>query len=174
MLGISATAVLAVLTGWTFFRVAPDTSAAPRPARPAAVTNNGVGAAPADVGTRAVVVNHCPPSAAACVDEELRISWLQQNGKMIYGPVPVMPGTAGAPDSVATPEGVFRVQWKDAHHVSSEFGEPMPNAVFFAPGGIAFHEGSLVSSSHGCVHLSATDSARYYAALPVGAEVAVY
>jgi hypothetical protein len=33
--------------------------------------------------------------------------------------------------------------------------------VFFAVGGIAFHEGSLKSSSHGCIHLT-MDAARYY------------
>lgn len=32
---------------------------------------------------------------------------------------------------------------------------PMPYSVFFAPGGIAFHEGSLTEDSHGCVRLAA-------------------
>jgi lipoprotein-anchoring transpeptidase ErfK/SrfK len=30
----------------------------------------------------------------------------------------------------------------------------MPYSVFFAPGGIAFHEGSVTENSHGCVHLA--------------------
>ncbi|TNC29788.1 L,D-transpeptidase [Amycolatopsis alkalitolerans] len=171
-----ALSILTALTGWTLVRVSGESAAAPSPVKhPAPVAAATTAPAPpATGGQQAVVVNQCPPSAVACVDEQLRISWLQQDGKVVYGPVPVMPGTAGADDSVATPTGVFHVQWKDAHHVSSEFNEPMTNAVFFAAGGIAFHEGSLVSSSHGCVHLSPADSARYYAALPVGAEVAVF
>lgn len=78
------------------------------------------------------------------------------------------------PDTVATPAGVFHVLRKNAHQVSSEFGEPMPDAVFFAPGGIAFHQGSLSTGSHGCVHLSPGDAEHYFRALPIGAEVAVF
>jgi hypothetical protein len=47
-------------------------------------------------------------------------------------------------------------------------------AALFAPGGVAFHGGSLTKASHRCVHLD-TGSARYYHDhLPVGAEVAVF
>ncbi len=74
-----------------------------------------------------------------------------------------------------TPRGTFHVQWKaGANFMSNEFHEPMPYAVFFAPGGIAFHGGSLTEPSHGCIHLD-IGSARYYNDhLPVGAEVVVF
>jgi lipoprotein-anchoring transpeptidase ErfK/SrfK len=111
----------------------------------------------------------CPPAASACADLSTDLTWLQSNGKITYGPVRMEPGLP------RTPRGTFRVQWKaGAHYVSTEFGEPMPYAVFFAPGGIAFHGGSLTKQSHGCIHLD-IDSARYYDGhLPVGAEVVVF
>jgi lipoprotein-anchoring transpeptidase ErfK/SrfK len=46
--------------------------------------------------------------------------------------------------------------------------------VFFATGGIAFHAGSLTSSSHGCIHLAMRNARYYHDHLPVGAEVAVF
>jgi lipoprotein-anchoring transpeptidase ErfK/SrfK len=88
----------------------------------------------------------------------------------VYGPVHVRPGGPDLP----TPTGTFRVQWKDREHVSSEFGDAMPYAVFFAAGGIAFHQGSLVTPSHGCVHLDATAAAAYYKTLAVGDQVSVF
>ncbi|MGH3435412.1 MAG: L,D-transpeptidase [Sciscionella sp.] len=182
---IAAVALLAGLSVWVMVGVAigggstthPSQAAAANPAPQADVKPARQAAeSPAITTGRApsLVTNDCPAKAVACVDTRLRLAWLQHDGKPFYGPVPIMPGTAGANDSVATPLGVFHVQWKDAHHVSSEFGEPMANAVFFAPGGIAFHEGSLVSSSHGCVHLSHSASAYFFQHLPRGAEVAVF
>jgi lipoprotein-anchoring transpeptidase ErfK/SrfK len=50
----------------------------------------------------------------------------------------------------------------------------MPWAVFFAPGGIAFHGGSLTTPSHGCVHLTDENAYYYNDHLPVGAEVVVF
>jgi lipoprotein-anchoring transpeptidase ErfK/SrfK len=52
--------------------------------------------------------------------------------------------------------------------------EPMPYAVFFAQGGIAFHGGSLTRPSHGCVHLRIGSARYYHDHLPVGAEVVVF
>jgi hypothetical protein len=111
----------------------------------------------------------CPPAASACADLTADLTWLQSDGKITYGPVRMKPGLP------RTPRGTFHVQWKaGAHYVSTEFGDPMPYAVFFAPGGIAFHGGSLTKKSHGCIHLD-IDSARYYDDhLPVGAEVVVF
>ncbi|NIH80206.1 L,D-transpeptidase [Amycolatopsis viridis] len=162
-------AAVAVLSGWAVLAAAPAgtvLSPAPRPVpRPLPAVSAF------SPGPRTEL---CPDTARACVDEDRRVGWLQRDGEITHGPVPVMPGTADAPDSVATPRGVFRVSWKDADHVSAEFGDPMNHAVFFAPGGIAFHEGSLDTPSHGCVHLSARDAALFYDALPVGAQVAVF
>lgn len=74
-----------------------------------------------------------------------------------------------------TPRGIFHVAWKaGAHYISTSFGVPIPYAVFFAAGGIAFHAGSLTSSSHGCVHLTMHNARYYHDHLPIGAEVAVF
>ncbi|MGH7734829.1 MAG: L,D-transpeptidase [Gemmatimonadales bacterium] len=101
------------------------------------------------------------------------LTWLQSDGRVTYGPVRMEPGPPGTPH--ATPRGTFRVQWKaGANYISTEYDEPMPYAVFFAPGGVAFHGGSLTNASHDCVHLD-NGSARYYHDhLPVGAEVVVF
>jgi len=50
----------------------------------------------------------------------------------------------------------------------------MPWATFFAPGGVAFHGGSLTSWSHGCVHLTVANAHYYQEHLPIGAEVVVF
>lgn len=115
----------------------------------------------------------CPAAASACVDLSDDLTWLQSDGRISYGPVRMEPGPPGTQH--ATPRGTFHVQWKaGANYISTEYHEPMPYAVFFAPGGVAFHGGSLTTPSHGCVHLD-TGSARYYHDhLPVGAEVVVF
>jgi len=112
----------------------------------------------------------CPTQFTACVDLASRVSWLQHDGHITYGPVRVMPGAPVNP----TPTGHFVVQWKDKDHISGEYHTPMPYSVFFAAGGVAFHQGSLTQGSHGCVHLSAKDAAYYFAHLPVGVQVAVF
>jgi len=122
----------------------------------------------------------CPPTVVACVDTRLQRSWLQRGGVVIYGPVPFMPGAQTGiappgPESSATPLGHFQVLSKNADQVSSEFNnEPMPNAVFFAPGGIAFHQGSLGGSSHGCVHLDPAAAKAYFDQLGPGDNVTVF
>lgn len=112
----------------------------------------------------------CPEKALACVDLRDKVSWLQTNGVVMYGPVRIEPGSPGQ----VTPKGVFTVSWKDKHHVSNEFNEAMPDAIFFAPGGIAFHVGSLTKGSHGCVHMTTRDANYYWNQLQVGATVAVF
>jgi len=79
------------------------------------------------------------------------------------------------PGPPRTPRGTFHVEWKAGeHYMSTEFHEPMPYAVFFAPGGIAFHGGSLTVPSHGCIHLDIGSARYYHDHLPVGAEVVVF
>ncbi len=113
----------------------------------------------------------CPSAAEACADLRDHLTWLQSRGQITYGPVSMEPGGPSDP----TPRGVFHVAWKaGAHYVSTSFGIPIPYAVFFAPGGIAFHAGSLTTSSHGCVHLSLPSARYYHDHLPEGAEVAVF
>jgi lipoprotein-anchoring transpeptidase ErfK/SrfK len=107
--------------------------------------------------------------ARACVDTAHRKAWLQHHGRITYGPVPISLGRRGH----RTPQGHFRVAWKDEVHTSSIHGTPMPYAVFFATGGIAFHQGSLHAPSYGCVHLSRTAAKRFFRALDVGDRVVV-
>ena len=115
----------------------------------------------------------CPAAATACVDLTGRLTWLQAGGKVSFGPVRMEPGPPGTPH--ATPRGTFQVSWKAGpQFVSNIYGDPMPWAVFFAPGGIAFHGGSLTKSSHGCVHLTVPNARYYNAHLPIGAEVVVF
>jgi hypothetical protein len=113
----------------------------------------------------------CTVTAKACVDLADREAWLISDGKVVGGPVPIMPG---APDE-PTPVGTFSVLWKDKHHVSQEYpGDKMPNSVFFTDGGVAFHEGSLYRYSAGCVHLSQAASEAFYDYLQVGDQVQVH
>jgi L,D-transpeptidase-like protein len=111
----------------------------------------------------------CPPAATACADLSARLTWLQSDGTITYGPVRMEPGLP------RTPRGTFHVEWKaGANYMSTEYHEPMPYAVFFAPGGIAFHGGSLTVRSHGCIHLDIGSARYYHDHLPVGAEVVVF
>lgn len=108
----------------------------------------------------------CPPAAKVCVDLDHQISWLQDGeGHRIGNVVPISSGAKGH----ATPDGSFRVTHKVKNEVSREFGNaPMPNAIYFAPGGIAFHAGDPDILSHGCVHLSYKESERYWEHLNPG------
>jgi hypothetical protein len=115
----------------------------------------------------------CPAAASACVDLSDHLTWLQSDGRITYGPVRMEPGPPGTQH--ATPRGTFRVLWKAGpDFISSEYHEPMPYAVFFAPGGIAFHGGSLTTPSHGCVHLEIGNARHYHDHLSIGAEVVVF
>jgi hypothetical protein len=111
----------------------------------------------------------CGPEIRACVSLSQNLAWLLRDGVVEYGPVPITQGRPGQ----ETPVGKFAVAWKDAVHTSSSYGTPMPHSVFFAAGGIAFHEGSLTEQSHGCVHLSPDVAKTFFDALPVKASVQV-
>jgi lipoprotein-anchoring transpeptidase ErfK/SrfK len=115
----------------------------------------------------------CPAKATACVDLARHLTWLQSAGRVTFGPVRAEPGPPGS--AHATPRGTFQVSWKaGANFVSNIYNDPMPWAVFFAPGGIAFHGGSLTIPSHGCVHLTDQNAHYYNGHLPVGAVVVVF
>ena len=115
----------------------------------------------------------CPAKATACVDLTGHLTWLQSAGKVTFGPVRAEPGPPGS--AHATPRGTFQVSWKGGpDFISNIYHEPMPWPVFFAPGGIAFHGGSLTLPSHGCVHLTDQNARYYNDHLPVGAEVVVF
>jgi lipoprotein-anchoring transpeptidase ErfK/SrfK len=112
----------------------------------------------------------CSAAARACVDLDAHQAWLIDGGSVVRGPVPVSSGGPGR----ETPRGVFGIEWKHRDHRSAEFdGAPMPFAAFFAPGGIAFHEGSLASPSAGCVRLVRDEAAAFFDFLQVGDRVEV-
>jgi L,D-transpeptidase-like protein len=113
----------------------------------------------------------CTEDVRACVDLTAKKAWLIDDGAVVRGPIQISPGDARHP----TPKGDFSVEWKDTNHKSVEYdGAPMPFAVFFAEGGIAFHEGSLRSPSHGCVRLGHDDAVEFYNSLEVGDAVEVH
>jgi hypothetical protein len=112
----------------------------------------------------------CSTEARACVDRAGRKAWLIKDGQIEVGPVPAAPGGQGQ----STPLGTFQVEWKNRDHRSAEFNNaPMPFAVFFAPGGIAFHEGNVDSPSAGCVRLDRANAERWFGALQVGDRVEI-
>jgi len=128
---------------------------------------------PASLTLTAADRESCPAKATACVDLTRHLTWLQSAGRVTFGPVQAEPGPPGS--AHATPRGTFEVSWKAGPgFVSNIYHEPMPWAVFFAPGGIAFHGGSLTTPSHGCVHLTVADAHYYNQHLPDGAEVVVF
>lgn len=131
---------------------------------PATTTTSPVGSTSPPPSVAAAVAQPCEPGVAACVRLSTRQAWLGGDA-----PVPISPGGPG----FETPTGTFAVEWKAESIVSDDYGTPMPHAVFFAPGGIAFHEGSLTESSHGCVHLTPDTAARFFGALGIGASVQV-
>lgn len=110
----------------------------------------------------------CAPTATACIDLSANRSWLLRDGRVTYGPVPITHGRPG----FRTPVGTFQVQSKKRDHVSSIYDAEMPWSVFFN-GGVAFHEGSLAVTSHGCIHLSPAAAEAYYSTLSVGDVVQV-
>ena len=125
--------------------------------------------APVPAGAQTVSGTPCSASARACVDLASQRAWLIHGGEVTRGPVRIHSGGPGR----ETPPGTFQVQWKHDDHVSGESGVPMPWSVFFAPGGIAFHEGDVKTPSNGCIRMSDEDAQAFYADLQVGDEVQV-
>lgn len=137
---------------------------APSPTAPGATT-------PSDDTSQLVAGTPCTATAKACIDLAHNEAWLVKDGQAVRGPVEINQGAAGE----NTPTGTFDVQWKDRHHRSKEFNNaPMKYSVFFAPGGIAMHQGNVHKKSAGCVHLSAADAAAWYSYLHVGDQVQVH
>ena len=112
----------------------------------------------------------CTVTARACVDVLGRRAWLLGNGGVTRGPVHIMTGDQDDP----TPIGTFRVQWKAEEYTSRQYLVQMPYSVFFADGGIAFHEGRQDTASGGCVKLGHDDAVAWFAYLQVGDEVQIH
>ncbi|GAB3942447.1 L,D-transpeptidase [Corynebacterium tapiri] len=129
--------------------------------------------APAPAPAPSFDTGSCPASADVCVDQKRSISWLQDNGRVTYGPVNI---SAGAPTPEdATPNGTFHVTRKVRDEISYEFNNaPMPFAIYFTNNGHAFHEGSPQVLSNGCVHLNHNDAVKYFDDLQIGDTVYIF
>lgn len=124
----------------------------------------------AQAGPGGVDGTPCSTAARACVELDSGLAWLIEDGEVVHGPVPV---SSGGPER-ETPRGDFRVEWKNEHHRSTEFdGAPMPFSVFFAEGGIAFHEGNLHTDSAGCVRMLYDDAEAFFDFLRIDDRVEV-
>jgi lipoprotein-anchoring transpeptidase ErfK/SrfK len=99
-----------------------------------------------------------------------RLAWLLDGGNVVRGPVPIQHGDAEDP----TPRGTFWVQWKAEQYTSREYLTQMPYSVFFADGGIAFHEGTQDTPSAGCVKLEHEDAKAFFYFLQKGDEVQIH
>lgn len=112
----------------------------------------------------------CAPGVRVCIELSDARAWLLDvGGRVLRGPVAITSGAAG----METPTGRFSVQWKNAHHVSSFGGVPMPWSVFFDRQGRALHGGSLQRQSRGCVHLADADARAFFDALAPGAGIEI-
>lgn len=136
----------------------------------ALVASLGIGAAGAAPRTSPTATTPCPATAKACVDVAARKAWLTDgHGTITRGPVSVRTGD----DEDPTPRGTFHVQWKAEQYTSREYLTQMPYSVFFADGGVAFHQGRQDTPSAGCVKLVEADAQAWFAYLQVGDEVYV-
>lgn len=111
----------------------------------------------------------CTTTAKACVDLDARKAWLIQDGQILRTARSMMIGDEIDP----TPLGTFKVEWKAEQWTSREYLTQMPYAVFFAEGGIAFHEGPQDTNSAGCVKLLHDDALAWFNYLQVGDEVQI-
>ena len=112
----------------------------------------------------------CPPTARACVDLANNKSWLQENGHITFGPVPISSGKPG----YETTKGSLSVTRKVRDEWSVPYNGPMPFAVYFTNTGEAFHEGSVDVPSHGCIHLDHDAAVKYFDTLQVGDNVFIW
>jgi hypothetical protein len=148
--------------------VPPATSTASAPSAPSTPATSAP-AKQAKVKPAMAAGVPCTITAKACVSLSDKQAWLLDEGKIVYGPVKIMPGKKGS----TTPLGTWHVLYKEKMHLSREFDNAeMPNSVFFY-NGVAFHEGSLSKYSNGCVHLSNAASLKFYSSLQKGDEVQV-
>lgn len=96
----------------------------------------------------------CNTGRVICVNKSTRELALVVNGRTVIA----MSARFGSTrQGTPTREGLFRVYWKDANHVSSLYGSSMPFSMFFS-GGQAIHYSSdfarngYAGASHGCIN----------------------
>jgi lipoprotein-anchoring transpeptidase ErfK/SrfK len=147
----------------------------PRRAAPPADSSQNAGSKPTPqaappAGPPLVAGTPCTATARACVALNERRAWLLDGGNVVRGPVAIQHGDAQDP----TPLGTFKVQWKAEQYTSREYLTQMPYSVFFADGGIAFHEGTQDTPSAGCVKLDNENAKAFFYFLQVGDEVQIH
>lgn len=80
----------------------------------------------------------------------------------------------------ATVEGEYRIYLKDANHVSSGYGAPMPYSMFFHQGqaihySYSFAEEGYAGASHGCINTRDLNATGWlYSQVPVGTRILIY
>ena len=177
-LRVAVAAVVVLVAGVVLAGVGAAAPAllAATPVAPAAGSLLGPPPVPADPdgfareqGVPVPEVPPCLPTVRACVELAADHAWLLDNGRVVRGPVPITPADPDNP----TPRGSFTVQWKAPTYTSREFLVQMPWSVFFADGGIAFHEGDPETFSAGCVKLAEEDAHAFFTYLQVGDPVQV-
>ena len=141
------------------------------PVQPAATLRSPVAAvgppasdpadAPAPHGRRALPP--CAPPVRVCVRLSRSSAWLLTATGAVVGPVPVRHGRPDSP----TPVGMFPVQAKNADHVNSVTGAPMPYTMFFA-GDLALYQADLSQPSAGSIRLPAEQAQRFFREVSVG------
>jgi hypothetical protein len=110
-----------------------------------------------------------------CINKTTRKVYYMKNSKIIRT-MDARFGCAG----MRTREGIFHVNWKSRHHVSSIYHTAMPYAMFFS-GGQAVHYSAdfaargYAGCSHGCVNIRAKSTIRWvFDQIRVGDRVVVY
>lgn len=122
------------------------------------------------------VVRACRTAAKAiCIDKRTHKLVYMRNGRAVLM-MDARFGSASAP----TREGIFKVYYKDAHHVSSLYGSKMPFSMFFS-GGEAIHYSidfatyGYAHHSHGCVNIRDRNGIKWlFSQVPLGTKVVVY
>ncbi len=96
----------------------------------------------------------CNTGRVICVNKSTRQLALVVNGRTVIA----MSARFGSVSrGLPTRDGLFRVYWKNANHVSSLYGSAMPFSMFFS-GGQAIHYSSDFArngyngASHGCIN----------------------
>lgn len=132
-------------------------------------------AAPAEARSSAFPSVCSSAGKIVCISKASRAVRLMENGQTLVK-LDARFGSSRTP----TRNGMFRVYWKNADHVSSLFGSAMPFSMFFS-GGQAVHYSSdflrngYNGASHGCVNTRSYSTMRsLFNATPVGTRVYVY
>lgn len=113
-----------------------------------------------------------------CIDKTRKIAQLVVNGRIVLS-LDARFGSTSSP-ALQTREGLFRVQRKDATHVSTQYHTPMPWSMFFS-GGQAVHYSKYFAAvgyngaSHGCVNIRDWNGVKkMYSMVSIGTRVYIY